>query len=106
MSATLTIISWRDIPAQVSAKSGRSRAAAELSPRFQVAIDRAAMNAGLAGSDGYLDEWNKQSRGCSEDLEREVSTEAEQLEAAHPPATLNAMAANGGRRPAEEGASP
>lgn len=106
MSATLTIISWRDIPAQVSAKSGRSRAAAELSPRFQAAIDRAAMNAGLAGSDGYLEEWHKQDRACTEDLEREVSTEIQRLEAAHPPAMLNAMAANGGLRPAEEGASP
>ena len=106
MSATLTIISWRDIPAQVSVKSGRSRAAGELSPRFQAAIDRAAMNAELAGSDAYLDEWHRETRACSEDLEHELSAEMERLEAAYPPETLNAMAANGGRRPAEEGASP
>lgn len=106
MTATLIVISWRDIPAQVSVKSGRSRAAAELSPRFQAAIDRAAMNAGLAGSDAYLEEWRRESRDCGEHLERELSAEIERLEAEYPPETLNAMAANGGRRPGEGGASP
>ena len=37
--AELTVIWWRDIPAQVTAKEGRTRAARELPPRFQEAID-------------------------------------------------------------------
>ena len=48
--AELTVIWWRDIPAQVTAKEGRTRAARELPPRFQEAIDAAAMRAGLIGS--------------------------------------------------------
>jgi len=50
----LTVIWWRDIPAQVTAKEGRARAARELAPRFQEAIDSAAMRAGLIGTDAYL----------------------------------------------------
>ena len=44
--AELTVIWWRDIPAQVTAKQGRTRTARELAPRFQEAIDAAAMRAG------------------------------------------------------------
>ena len=44
--ASLTIISWRDIPAQVVVKRGRETAKVQLSPRFQEAVDRAAMRAG------------------------------------------------------------
>lgn len=103
MSATLTIISWRDIPAQVTARSGRMRSASELSPRFQVAIDRAAMKAGLAGSDAYLEQWRKETSDCGEDLDAEVTAEIERIETAHPQATLDSLVANGGHRQAEEG---
>ena len=44
--ANLIIISWRDIPAQVVVKRGRETAKVQLSPRFQEAVDRAAMRAG------------------------------------------------------------
>ncbi|WP_411278260.1 virulence factor, partial [Gaiella sp.] len=37
--AELTIISWRDIPAQVTAGKGRGASRAQLSERFQEAID-------------------------------------------------------------------
>ena len=40
--ASLTIISWRDIPAQVVVKRGRETAKVQLSARFQEAVDRAA----------------------------------------------------------------
>ena len=36
--ATLSIIWWRDIPAQVVAKGGRASSKVVLHPRFQVAI--------------------------------------------------------------------
>ena len=52
-------ILWRDIPSQVLIKRGRDRGKYMLSARFQEAIDRAAMPAGKAGSDAYLDEWRR-----------------------------------------------
>ncbi len=45
--AELTIVYWRDIPAQVVAKAGRRAARQQLSERFEKAIDRAAMKAKL-----------------------------------------------------------
>src|SRR5260221_528989 len=53
--ATYQILYWHDIPAQVRAKEGRNRASVQLPPRFQEAIDSAAMAAGLVGSEAYLD---------------------------------------------------
>ena len=79
----LTVIWWRDIPAQVTAKAGRRRAAVQLSERFQEAIDAAAMRAGLIGTDAYLEEWRREPRACGEDLDAEVVQEAEWLEAAY-----------------------
>ncbi len=81
--AELTVIWWRDIPAQVTAKEGRARAARELAPRFQEAIDSAAMRAGLIGTDAYLEEWRRDARDCGDDLEAEVLQEVEWLEAAY-----------------------
>jgi hypothetical protein len=94
----ITIIRWRDIPAQVVAKRGRETAKRELSPRFQVAIDRAAMYAGLFGTDEYLSEWVRDSRPCGEDLEAEAAQEAARLEAEYTPEALNDLAGNGGVR--------
>jgi Virulence factor len=79
----LTVIWWRDIPAQVTAKEGRRRASGELPPQFQEAIDAAAMRAGLIGTDGYLEEWRREPRSCGDDLEAEVAQELEWLEAAY-----------------------
>ncbi|HEX2303331.1 MAG TPA: virulence factor [Gaiella sp.] len=79
----LTVIWWRDIPAQVTAKEGRARAAGELPPRFQEAIDAAAMRAGLIGSDAYLEEWRREARACGDDLEAEVAQELDWLDAAY-----------------------
>ena len=55
--AELTVIWWRDIPAQVVAGTGRGAAKIQLSNRFQEAIDMAATRAGLIGSDDYLAHW-------------------------------------------------
>ena len=98
MSAELTVIRWRDIPAQVVVKRGRESARRELSPRFQVAIDRAAMYAGLFGTDEYLNEWVRDSRSCGDDLDREAEAEATRLEAEFSPDVLNDIAARGGMR--------
>ncbi|MDH4116336.1 MAG: virulence factor [Acidimicrobiia bacterium] len=95
----LTVISWREIPAQVTAKLGRDTARRELSARFQVAIDRAAMAAGLFGTDDYLTEWRRESRPCGPDLEAEVAAEAARLEAIFTQDLLSALWDNGGLKP-------
>ena len=94
----LTVIRWREIPAQVTARKGRETVKRELSARFQVAIDRAAMYAGLFGTDEYLSEWARDSRPCGDDLEAEATAEAARLEAEFDSDTLNDLAANGGAR--------
>ncbi len=79
--ASLTIVYWRDIPAQVIAKRGREAAKVQLSERFETAIDRAAMRAGFTAADAYLGEWRRgQPIDCSEDLKAEVERTAERLE--------------------------
>jgi hypothetical protein len=76
----LTVIWWRDIPAQVVAKAGRRETAkAELPERFQEAIDASAMRAGLIGTDTYLEEWRRETRSCGGDLEAEAAAEAARL---------------------------
>ena len=80
--ATLTIISWRDIPAQVIGKRGRDAAKVQLSARFQEAIDRAAMRAGKGSSDAYLADWKRSApRPCADDIAAEAAAEAARLEA-------------------------
>jgi len=94
--AELTVIWWRDIPAQVIAKRGRESAKAPLSERFQEAIDMAAMKEGLIGSDGYLQQWHRESRPCGDDIEAEARQEAHRLEQAYADVLLDALVRAGG----------
>jgi len=55
----VTIVYWRDIPAQVIVGKGRRAAKMQLPERFEQAIDRCAMKIGADGSDAYLAEWRK-----------------------------------------------
>jgi hypothetical protein len=96
--AELTVISWRDIPAQVTARAGAASERAELPKRFQVAIDAAAMKAGLVGSDDYLDQWRRTTRPCGDDLRAEVDAEVARLEAEHPQDVLQRLVRAGGLR--------
>ena len=57
----LTVIWWRDIPAQVVAKDGRRASKIVLHPRFQTAIDRAPRRAGRRSMDEYIAEWHRSS---------------------------------------------
>ena len=52
--AKYQILYWHDIPLQVKAQEGRTRISKPLSERFQVAVDAASMEAGLTGTDEYL----------------------------------------------------
>ena len=80
--ASLTVISWRDVPSQVVVKRGRETAKLMLSHRFQEAVDRAAMRAGKTGSDAYIADWTRsQARTVGDDLQAEAAAEAARLEA-------------------------
>lgn len=94
--AKLIVVSWREIPAQVIVKRGREAAKVALSPRFQVAIDRAAMRAGKGSSDAYLADWKRSTRECGEDIEAEAAAEAARLEAAHTDEDLERLIRNHG----------
>ena len=96
------MIHWREIPAQVVAKAGRETARAQLSGRFQQAIDAAAMRAGLIGTDAYLAEWRRETRACGDDLQSAADEEAGRLEAAFTDQDLDHLARAGGFREAEE----
>ena len=59
----VTIVYWRDIPAQVIVGSGgrgsRGATKIKLTERFEQAIDRCAMKIGARDADAYLAEWRK-----------------------------------------------
>ncbi|MEX2278986.1 MAG: virulence factor [Acidimicrobiia bacterium] len=92
----LTVIGWRDIPAQVVASRGREKVRIELSARFQTAIDQAAMHAGLIGTDAYLEQWTQISRECGDDLAVEAKNEAERLEQTYDRPRLALLVAGSG----------
>jgi hypothetical protein len=94
--ATLTVIWWRDIPAQVVAREGRQTHKLVLDGRFQDAIDRAAGKAGLQDFEDYLAEWRKLERDCGDDLEAEATAEVERLESAYDKQALKRLVASGG----------
>ena len=74
MAELTVVVYWRDIPAQVIVKAGRKAAKRQLADRFQEAIDRAAMRAGLTGTDAYLEAWRRaEPVPCGDDLEAEAA---------------------------------
>ena len=94
--AKLTTIYWRDIPAQVIGQQGRKRHKQELSKRFAVGIDRAAMRAGRGSSKAYLEDWRRESRPCEGDMEQAVGEEVARLEEQFPDDVLEAFVKAGG----------
>ncbi|MCP3973890.1 MAG: hypothetical protein GY720_05290 [bacterium] len=94
----MTVILWRDIPAQVVAKEGRTAQKVELAPRFQQAIDRAAIRAGSVGTDAYLEDWRRETRPCDDNLESVVAAEAAAIDERFPLDVLNEYVLNSGYR--------
>ena len=101
--ARLTVVYWRDIPTQVIVKEGRQAAKRPLDYRFHEAVDRAAMHAGLYGTDDYLGEWRRsEPEACGDDLEAEADAALARIEAAYDDARLNVLVATEGREPAND----
>ena len=72
----VTIVYWRDIPAQVIVGKGRRGAKRQLTERFEQAIDRAAMKVNAQSSDAYMAEWRK-AAAYTVDGEQDAVAEAE-----------------------------
>lgn len=88
----LVTIWWRDIPAQVTAGTAK----ALLDARFQHAIDRAAVVAGLTDTSSYVAEWRRVTGPVDGDPTDAATAEAERLDAAYPPDRLEALVRAGG----------
>lgn len=100
MTTAYQIVYWRNIPAQVKVRAGRERGGRQLSERFQIAIDRAAMRSGLFNTDDYLSEWRTTDAQEREgDLDTVAAAVAAELEAAFPDDRLEQLASNGGQAP-------
>lgn len=96
--AQLTVVYWRDIPAQVIVKAGRRSAKRELPPRFSEAIDMAAMRAGAAETDAYLAEWRRADPvPCGDDLEAEADAAATRINDDYDKDRLKRLVVGGGR---------
>lgn len=95
--AELTIVYWRDIPAQVLAGRGRGAVKVPLPERFEKAIDRAAMKAGAAGTDAYLAGWRKASvTRPGDDPAEAARAEADRIETDYDSARLRGLIDNDG----------
>jgi hypothetical protein len=87
---------WRELPSLVVARDGDIVTKVSLAPRFQEAIDEAAMRLGETSSDAYLDGWERgewtPADGDGPDVcDRVVAELEEQWPAAHLTAYLDVL---------------
>ncbi|KAJ04663.1 virulence factor [Sulfitobacter mediterraneus] len=93
----VTIVYWRDIPAQVIVGKGRRGEKRALPERFEQAIDRAAMKVGAEDTDAYLAEWRKAPPFTVEGNDAEVAdSEAARLDSEYDRARIKALIDNDG----------
>jgi hypothetical protein len=99
----LVVILWRDIPAQVNARSGAEKHQMVLPRRFQRAIDDAAMAAGKKTASEYVGEWRRDTiampEGGEDGLGAVAEAEARRLDEAFPRERLQRFVANFGFDP-------
>ncbi|MDU8929720.1 virulence factor [Alisedimentitalea sp. MJ-SS2] len=93
----VTVVYWRDIPAQVIVGKGRRGAKMQLPERFEQAIDRAAMKVNAKDADAYLAEWRKAPPYSVDGEASEVAAnEADRLDAEYDQDRIKALIANDG----------
>lgn len=73
---SLKIIKWRDIPAQINGTDGDRKVQVELPPRFQKAIDRAAMIADKKDANSYIAEMGSETRPVEANSDEPVDIDA------------------------------
>lgn len=93
----VTIVYWRDIPAQVIVGKGRRGAKRPLPERFEQAIDRAAMKVGAADSDAYMEGFRKADPVHMEgDADTIADAEAARIDAEYDKARIKTLIDNDG----------
>ncbi|WP_137700382.1 virulence factor [Marimonas lutisalis] len=93
----VTIVYWRDIPAQVIVGKGRRGSKMPLPERFEQAIDRAAMKVGASDTDAYLAEWRKADPYTVEGEASDIAAaEAARIDAEYDQDRIKALIANDG----------
>ena len=92
----MTVIYWRDIPAQVTASAGGTTAKVLLEPRFQHAIDRAATVADLTETEAYVAQWRRHQVPLDGDPDQAAESLATRLSTDYPRTRLEALVAQGG----------
>lgn len=79
--AKYAILYWQEIPSLVEATDDAGTHKVQLSQQFQELIDIAAMRRGLAGTDGYLEEWTRgeatERDGSADEVAKAVAQELE-----------------------------
>jgi len=94
----VTIVYWRDIPAQVIIGKGRRGTKMPLPERFEQAIDRAAMKVGAKDADAYLSEWRKAPPFEVEGDPTEIAAaQVKRLDTEFDQDRIGKLIANGGR---------
>ena len=97
----LSIVYWRDIPAQVVVGAGRKAARRPLSERFTHAIDHCAMKVGAKDDEAYIAQWR---RGAPIEIDGPPDSVADaaaaRIEADFDAEALRALIANDGWRAA------
>lgn len=94
----VTVVFWRDIPAQVIVGKGRSGSKVQLPERFEQAIDRCAMKIGARDADAYLAEWRKAAPYVVEGEPADVArSEAARLDAEYDAEKLKSLINTEGR---------
>ena len=77
----LITVFWRDIPSHIIFKTKSGKFKKQMSPRFEKAIDRAAMRAGKGSSDAYMADWRREIvKIKTDDPQSIVNQEIELLE--------------------------
>ena len=95
--ALVTVVYWRDIPAQVIVGKGRRGAKRVLAERFEQAIDRAAMKVNAESSDAYMAEWRKATPyEVTGEQAAVAEAEAQRLETEYDKARIKALIDNDG----------
>jgi Virulence factor len=93
----VTIVYWRDIPAQIIVGKGRSGSKVKLTERFEQAIDRCAMKIGAKDADAYLAEWRKAAPVTVEgEPDAVAASEAARIETEYDTARLKSLIAADG----------
>ena len=95
--ADVTIVYWRDMPAQVIVGKGRRGTKLPLPERFEQAIDRAPMKSGAAESDAYLEGFRKASPYAVDGEDADVAAaEVARIEAEYDQERIKILIANDG----------